>query len=649
MSLNKQMILFITSILLIVLIGTFALNFNQTRNYLESQLESHAQDTATSLGLSLSTVANIEDPASMEAMVNAVFDRGFFANISLLDVDNNLIYQRSSPITVEGIPNWFLSVAALKAPVATALVQSGWFPVGSLKVQSNPRFAYIELWKSSKALAIWFLLTTFLTLTFALYAIRVMLRPLKKMQLQAEAIVRKEYLLQEDLPKTTEFKQVVLAMNTMVQKMKEVFDRDAKVAEKMQKLAYQDSVTGLSNRTHFEMNIEPLLDKDSEALPGLMSMIRVHNLKELNDKYGYLIGDQFMKLLAENMIANIDNTHALSARISGTELALVIQQANTSQLVASLKSMGKSLKHIEKTLNIENIAYISIGLIDYAPGDKRGALFAKLALAVNKASLLGRNKFHYEKNNLQNQSDEVWFKTIQNALINKKFILFQQSSYSQDKSCHSKELLVRLQTEEGQVQTAGYFIPAIKHLNKEVELDNLVLDLAFDFLKSSSSTSFTTIDINLNPSVLSDASFFPKLKNNLKNIKAELLSFEMTEQVVTNNQTLYTPFSKALRSMGIKYGIDNFGSRFANMSYLQKIRPDYIKLDPAFSHVIEKDERTRSYVASLVDMCHSLDIAIIASSVENEAQQQAFHDLGVTLYQGFLYGAPKPLERAKNT
>ena len=80
------------------------------------------------------------------------------------------------------------------------------------------------------------------------------------------------------------------------------------------------------------------------------------------------------------------------------------------------------------------------------------------------------------------------------------------------------------------------------------------------------------------------------------------------------------------------------------MAYLQDIRPNYIKLDAAFSHSIESDEQTRSYISSLVDMCHSLDIEVIAMAVENKEQQQAFSDLGIHLYQGYLFNAPKALE-----
>ncbi len=141
MSLSKQMIIFIASMLVIVLLGTFLLNLNNTRSFLEAQLQSHAQDTATSLGLSLSSVADPEDPSSMETMINAVFDRGYYSHITLIDVDEQLIYERANPQEIEGIPQWFIQLISIKAPDATALIQSGWIPVGTLTVQSHPGYA----------------------------------------------------------------------------------------------------------------------------------------------------------------------------------------------------------------------------------------------------------------------------------------------------------------------------------------------------------------------------------------------------------------------------------------------------------------------------------------------------------------------------
>ena len=322
MSLSKQMMLFITAMLVILLLGTFLLNLNNTRSFLEAQLQSHAQDTATSLGLSLSSVADPADSSSMETMINAVFDRGYYSHITMLDMDGKLIYEKNNTQKINGIPNWFIDLISIEAPDAEALVQSGWVPIGHLVVQSHPGYAYIELWKTALSLLLWFLLAAGVAIGFAAYALRVMLAPLKKMEKQAEAIVRKEYLLQDALPGTIEFKRVVSAMNAMVHKMKTVFDRDAQHAEKLQKLAYQDGVTGLSNRRHFEMNIDALLDKQAEASPGTICLIRIHHLKELNDQFGYMAGDNLVKALADKMTHNLNFENSLMVKLN-IELLLI--------------------------------------------------------------------------------------------------------------------------------------------------------------------------------------------------------------------------------------------------------------------------------------------------------------------------------------
>ena len=156
MSLKKQMMIFIASMLLVVLAGTFALNITNTKNFLQDQLRSHAQDTATSLGLSLSSNADPEDIATMETMINAVFDRGYYTQIKLINMDGKALYQRDNATTMEAVPSWFIKLIDIQAPTAEAVVQAGWVPLGNLSVTSHPGYAYIKLWQELIQLSIWF-------------------------------------------------------------------------------------------------------------------------------------------------------------------------------------------------------------------------------------------------------------------------------------------------------------------------------------------------------------------------------------------------------------------------------------------------------------------------------------------------------------
>ena len=645
MSLNKQMILFIASLLLIVLMGTFGLNLNNTKKFLQEQLSAHAQDTATSLGLSLSSIEDPTDISSMETMINAVFDRGYYASIHLTDMDNKPLYKKDSIQTMEAVPDWFIKQITLTAPPAEALVQSGWIPIGTLTVVSHTGYAYAELWQSMINLLTWFLLSAVAAIILIIYALKYMLKPLKQMEAQALAIVKKEYLYQENLPSTIEFRQVVTAMNSMVMKLKTVFERDANTAEKLQKMAYQDSVTGLSNRRHFEMIIDSLLDPNEEATAGIICIIRVNKLKELNDQYGYLMGDKLIKSVADSMKSQLWHHNNQFARLNGTELVAVLPSTSATLVQPLVEAITQNIPTILKTLATESLpTNVSIAYMHYQPGQSRGAILANLDFAIDQATQQGENQsFFYDSGDESKKHNKSWEQTLNEAFSEQRFLLFQQSAYNLDRSVHDQEVFVRLKEFDGTIRSAGYFMPAIEQLHKTADIDKLVINLAMQHLKTQQSAPM--LAINLSKSILENETLKTWLmqtlhdsSNHLKNI-----AFEMTERLVSEEKALSWPLIQDLKKRKVKFGIDHFGSRLTNMRYLQELRPDYVKLDAAFSKAIENDEQTRSYVSSLCELAKSLDIKVIAMAVENETQQKAFTELGVDYFQGFLYGAPSPL------
>lgn len=646
MSLSKQMTLFISALLIVLLFGTFLLNISNTKQFLEEQLSSHAQDTATSLGLSLSSIGDPEDISSMETMINAVFDRGYYAKIALVDMDEKPIYSRENPNALESIPEFFMQLIHIEGPQTEALVQGGWVPIGKLTVQSHPGYAYLQLWDSTKSLSTWFALAAIFSILLAIYTLKHLLKPIKKIQRQAEAIVKKEYLIQDKIPKTTELKQIVSAMNSMVGKMKDIFERDAKQAEKLQKIAYQDGVTGLSNRLHFEMNVDSLLDKNEDNTKGAILLIRVNQLKELNDQYGYLLGDKLMQALSESMTQHVDR-QALFARLNGTELIAVIPTETGSDLIDNAVAIAESTQVCLQSIKaFDAPTSVSVAVTDYEPGDRRGPLLAKLDFAIQEANKLGQNKAYYyqleEQASSEQQTQEVqWLKRIDDAIQEKRFVLFEQSAYHREQTIHNKELFIRLKDDEGNIHSAGFFMPAVDKLNKTAQIDRLVIELAFDYLAKTDSK--VKLAINLTKSIIETNEIKDWLIKTLTLEIAAQLAFEVSEKLITQSEENSAVLIKALKQRGMTFGIDHFGSQFGNMNYLQTIRPDYIKLDGAFSKAIERDDQTRTYVESLCELCHSLDIQIIAMSVETESQQQAFKALGINYYQGYLYGAPQPL------
>jgi len=644
MSLNKQMVLFIASLLMILLIGTFGLNLSNTKSFLQEQLRSHAQDTATSLGLSLSSIQDPNDLPSMETMINAVFDRGYYDSITLKNTEGKLLYQRKNTQEMEDVPNFFIHAIKLSAPTEEALVQSGWIPVGTLSVTSHTGYAYIELWNSVLAILTWFAFAAFFSILVIIYALKIMLKPLKKMEEQAQAIVKKEYLIQEPLPKTTEFREVVSAMNAMVSKLKMMFERDANAAEKLQKMAFQDSVTELHNRRHFEMLLDSSLDPTDDSVPGTICLLRIQNLKALNEQYGYITGDKLIKSLAEAMQSNLHHRNSIFARLNGTELIAVLPYSNPEQIQPQAQIITESMQDILKQLSIETSqTSLSIAYICYEPGQTRSTLLANLDFAISQANQLGKNQTYFYKTEKNNRPSHLaWDKKLDQAFFEERFLLFQQNSYDQNREIHDQEVLVRLTDFDGIIRSAGYFMPAIEQLNRIEEIDKWVIQQVLQFLQQPSNHP---VAVNLSKSVLENPLFKKWLIKTLTASKSNLsnLSFELSERLILDEKGTALPLIEELKKLGIGFGIDHFGSALTNVSYLQTIRPNYIKLDPSFSKTITTDEQTKNYVTSLCELATSLDINIIASAIENQEQQKAFAELGTGYFQGYYYGAPSAL------
>lgn len=643
MTFNRQILLFISGLVLVLFIGTFWLNLSGTKTFLQNQLASHAEDASTSLGLSLSSVADLENPASIEAMIDAVFDRGHYRLIALNDMDGEQIYQRENLQLSAEVPAAFIAFFSIDSPSAQALVQSGWMPIGNLTVQANAGYAYFELWQAVKTLAGWFSLAVFLALSTAFFMVKTLLQPLKKIEVQANAIVKKQYIYQDDIPSTLEFKTVVLAMNKMVAQLKDVFDREAKVADKLKRMTYQDSVTGLSNRHHFDMMLEAQLMTSEDANQGSLVMLRVEGLKELNDQYGYQLGDAFIRDLANKLVETVSIEEGVYARLSGLELIAVLPSVVVHDLQASAQVLVDAVVPLLKNLNVQDSdVKLSVVITDYVSGDKRGSLLGRLGFGIQQLQESSDQRIMIlSENEVEAIKDETWRALINYAFQQDAFKLYRQASQNTKGQIHDTEVFVRMIDQDGSLKSAAYFMPTIERFDRLLELDVVVIRLALAYQEPL--VDKPLLAINLSPSLLSDEYSLNHLLDQLRNAKDANLAFEFSDLWAVRDVQHSLVVLDKFRALGFKVGIDNFGSRFTEMQYLQVLRPDYIKLDGAFSRRIESDEQTRSYVNSVCELAKALDVPVIAMAIENELQLDAFEQVGINYFQGYLFGTPSPL------
>src|SRR5512138_1153272 len=126
MTLYRQLIIFTFILFLLLFAGTWYAKLESTRSFLIDQLESHAQDTATSLALSISPHVANKDMTTVESMINAVFDRGYYQVVKFTDTRKKTLLERSIAVKIENVPPWFVRLIPIKTPEATADVTAGW-------------------------------------------------------------------------------------------------------------------------------------------------------------------------------------------------------------------------------------------------------------------------------------------------------------------------------------------------------------------------------------------------------------------------------------------------------------------------------------------------------------------------------------------
>ncbi len=652
MTLYRQLILFTFILFLVLFSGTWVVKLKSTRSFLVDQLESHAQDTATSLALSVSQYAGEDDMIVVESMISAVFDRGYYQTINFTDNNGKAIIERSLDVHIENIPQWFIRRFSLKTPEATANVMAGWRQTGSIYVKSHPGYAYKTLWDDMVAITIWFACCGIFVLIPGGLGLRILLKPLMLVERQADALCRKEYEFQERVPWTKEFRRVVEAMNRMTTKVKEMFEEQVAQAEGLREHAYHDSLTGLGNRRYMESQITARLDRRGSTTQGILLLVRINELEGLNLERGFQAGDDLLKRTAA-VIQEVTGQYAncVLARITGGDFGIFLPDAPPwdTQVIASRIAGRIGALAAENLSLTDNVGHVGAAAYDTSTTIAR--LLGEADMALRAARQSGPNGWHAIE--ITPESDKLplgqhqWRDLLEKALKENRIILVAQPVVrTKDRSqVFHLEIFSRIRQEDGELLSAGVFMPFAEQLKLVSSLDRLVLEKVLGLKRDQ--IGVDSIAVNISPASLRDDVFQEWVKSSLKALSAKSpqIIFEFSEFGAVQNLELIKEFSRFVRRNNHLMALDHYGQSFSHLGYLKSLRPDYVKIDRAYTGELKNEESdSRFFIASLCSVAHSIDIAVMAEGVESEQQRQILDELNIDGIQGYLVDRPKPVE-----
>jgi diguanylate cyclase (GGDEF)-like protein len=648
MTLIRQLILVIVSLFILLFAGTFTITVNNTQKYLSSQLQTIAQDTATSLGLTLSPHFVSDDMIVVESMVSAVFDSGYYREVIIRDMEGKPIVERKAPVSIEGIPDWFIKLAPLQTPKGESLIMAGWQQAGVITVSANPGQAYRTLWTNSIHSFVWFLGSSIVAFLLGVVALHFVLRPLRAVEDQAKAICDREYPVQKKVPWTLELRSVVAAMNRMTIKVKDMFQEQADAMERIRAENFIDPVTKLGNRKYFDMQLRHLMADTEKFETGALVIVEIKDLKRINDELGYVKTDAFIaevgRLITEQC-NKLEGVETFAAHIAGADFAIVLSDVSEAEAEQFTDELMQTLPRLHDKGVIDTVDIAHAGIAHYR-NQNFGELMSEADTALRAAQSKGVNSWVLNRAapdaGRYSYSATQWGVILNKIIENRKILLFRQPivGCSAERPVEHYEILMRVLDEDNSVIPAGIFIPVAKRLGVIQALDKLVVSEVMGRLAKGGDG--VPVAVNLFPNSILDPAFNDWLVAELvrQPAVARQMILEVSEYGAVEDVSRLKSWVDRIRTTGAKTSIDHFGKGFSSFGYLCDTRIDYLKIDGSFISGIQENRDHRFFVESVIKIAHSLDIKVAAETVENDTDIEALTKLGMDAMMG--YGIKPP-------
>ena len=653
MKLSRLLIGLISAMWLLVFIGTLAIVIQSTKDFLQKTLESHAQDTATFLGLAITHSGRVKDVETIERMTAAVFDRGYYTEILVKSMKGAPLVTKKVEQSVQGVPQWFIDSFPLATPRMSAIVMDGWIQAAQIEVVSHPGHAYAELYRISVRSTWVLLVVAVLSLVTVLVVLRLALRPLDDMEQQAINISRRQFTLLPKLPWARELHRVANAMNAMVVAVERMLTEQTDLAEKMRKKAYVDAVTGLMNRNDFAERMSHLIGAPTKLSQGVLAVVRIRGFAAFNEKNGRAEGDALLKRVA-GLLAKVceKRPQSMLAKLDGPEFGILVPEIAEGDVPALGDEMLAALAEIEEFPRTETSIMTTIGMAYYRhhAGASFGKLMSAVASAIAIAQARGIPAWHLQPMEVAEQAATMYaeinnmFKVgLPAERVTVQFQAVKPCRVPETEWHYRSESVVRIIDSTGQLIRAGEFIATAKRLGALQLLDRVVVDKVVQRIATDGPVRGGATAVNLSVETIIDPAFVDWLHQKLaaQPDVARHIILEVAEHAIIANIALVKTAFSRLRDTGVRLSIDRFGQSTASVGYLRGLEVDYIKIDGSYTRGMADSTDRQFFVQALVGIAHGLNIQVITEYIETERDFELARSLGVDGAQGYFIGRPE--------
>lgn len=417
-------------------------------------------------------------------------------------------------------------------------------------------------------------------------------------------------------------------------------------ARKLEKLALEDSLTGLANRAAFIEGLNAAMRGDDVVA---LAFLDVDNFKDINDTGGHSAGDALLRQLAARLTSALPDT--LAARLGGDEFALVARLDDAGDVDAFGQKVQAVFTEPFTLENGEELVTCSLGIAlapHHADSDEELLRLADIALYAAKEAGRATFRVYSPIMSASAQRRRQMTAELRDAIARDELELhFQPLLRLDDRRLAGFEALVRWRHPRFGLIGPGHFIDLAEANGLIAPLGEWVLRRACAI--ASAWPDDLTVAVNLSARQLQGMDIVDLVSDALatSGLAPHRLDLEITESVFVGDAEHSLRLFKALKTLGVKISIDDFGTGYSSLAYLRDFPFDKIKLDRSFITDLDTNKGSLSIAKAVVAIASGFGATTVAEGVETESQAAALAELGFDLGQGYYLGRPLALEGAR--
>ncbi len=461
-----------------------------------------------------------------------------------------------------------------------------------------------------------------------------------------------------------ELKVLQKGFNLMSESLKNAYENmQEKIHDATTLLRHQaqhDDLTSLINRREFEVRLsECLVSAAEKDTQHIFCYLDLDQFKLVNDTCGHSAGDELLKQISALFASKVEEKDTL-ARLGGDEFGLLLVDstlANANVVIDRLLKLVRDYRflHQDKVFNIG----VSVGIVVVDASFKSISDIMHAAdAACYSAKSAGRNQSflynHGDMENLQRHKAVDAISDITDEIDDDSFVLYCQPIIplsTNTSNQHHYEVLIRKVGEEGEITLPTAFIPSAERYHLMPNIDRWVIKNTFATYRKLLDISLEKCDyifsINLSGTSLGDKSFLGYIREQfaIYAIPPESICFEITETAAIVNLKHTINLLTALKKLGCKFALDDFGSGMSSFMYLKNFEVDYLKIDGSFVKEMHVNKIDHAMVRSIHSVAEALNIQTVAEFVESDGVLKELKQIGVHYGQGVALGKPVVLKQ----